>query len=267
MRQSDREPPRDTRGILLPRQAQQHLTLHRDAPPAELAACVEWVWGVQWDLPEGTVHRQQTLPAPCVHLVFEDGGFFVHGPGTKRFEATLRGRGWVRGVRFRPAGFRAFTQRSLRELADRVVPAHTWLVDAPPSPSSFEASHDTLLAYLRANGPAPDPKLALANELVDAAQREGGALRVEGLAEQAGISTRSRHRLFADYVGVSTKWVVRRARVLEAAERVARGERVDWAPLAVELGYSDQAHLIRDFHAQVGSTPSEYARRCRAPSR
>jgi hypothetical protein len=39
---------------------------------------------------------------------------------------------------------------------------------------------------------------------------------------------------------------------------------VAWAALALELGYHDQAHLIRDFKAQVGFTPAAYAERCAA---
>ena len=50
----------------------------------------------------------------------------------------------------------------------------------------------------------------------------------------------------------------------EAAERVAAGAPVVWAALAVELGYHDQAHLIRDFKAQIGFTPAVYAGRCAA---
>ena len=65
-------------------------------------------------------------------------------------------------------------------------------------------------------------------------------------------------------VGVGPKWIVRRSRVQDAAERVARGETVDWAGIAQELGYHDQAHLIRDFREQVGSTPAAYARQCGA---
>jgi len=34
-----------------------------------------------------------------------------------------------------------------------------------------------------------------------------------------------------------------------------------YADLALELGYSDQAHFVRDFKAIVGVTPAVYARR------
>jgi hypothetical protein len=40
--------------------------------------------------------------------------------------------------------------------------------------------------------------------------------------------------------GVGPKWIVRRSRVPEAAERVARGEPVGWVGVAQELGYHDQ---------------------------
>ena len=33
---------------------------------------------------------------------------------------------------------------------------------------------------------------------------------------------------------------------------------VNWAPLAAELGYADQAHLTRDFTATIGVPPTRY---------
>jgi AraC-like DNA-binding protein len=54
--------------------------------------------------------------------------------------------------------------------------------------------------------------------------------------------------------------VIRRYRLLEAAEAVRHGETVSWADLATTLGYSDQAHLIRDFRTAIGRTPASYAR-------
>jgi AraC-like DNA-binding protein len=66
-------------------------------------------------------------------------------------------------------------------------------------------------------------------------------------------------RLFSDYVGVSPKWVMRRARLHEAAQRTDSGELVDWAQLAADLGYADQAHLTRDFTSTLGMSPTRYS--------
>ena len=40
-----------------------------------------------------------------------------------------------------------------------------------------------------------------------------------------------------------------------------RGGSIDWAGLAAELGYADQAHFTRDFTAMVGESPTVYAER------
>ena len=66
-------------------------------------------------------------------------------------------------------------------------------------------------------------------------------------------------RLFAEYTGVSPKWVMRRARLHDAAQRADGGGEVDWALLAADLGYADQAHLTRDFTATIGVPPALYA--------
>ena len=52
--------------------------------------------------------------------------------------------------------------------------------------------------------------------------------------------------------------MLERIRLHEAAERMAEGEG-DWAALALDLGYFDQAHFIKAFKAVVGRSPAEYA--------
>ncbi|WP_406021827.1 hypothetical protein OH802_21345 [Nocardioides sp. NBC_00850] len=55
------------------------------------------------------------------------------------------------------------------------------------------------------------------------------------------------------------KWIVQRFRVLEVAARAHSGE-VDWAAVAAELDFSDQAHLVRTFRDVVGAPPATYAK-------
>lgn len=269
MRQRTDPRESDSKGILRPAHGIDRFELHRDDPPDSLAPFVDRLWSVRWTLDEGETFEQETLPYPCAHLVYEESQLRVHGPGTRRFKATLRGHGWVAGVKFSPAGFFAFARAPLRSLVDRVALAEELLAKPlrcePSELSSPSRAIVSLCDALSSLDPAHDPMIARVNELVRVAQEDGTILRVEGLASRAGISARSLHRLFEKYVGVSSKWIVRRARVQGAADRVARGESVDWAAVAAELGYSDQAHLIRDFRAQIGVTPAAYARSCRAP--
>lgn len=42
---------------------------------------------------------------------------------------------------------------------------------------------------------------------------------------------------------------------------LAAGDPVDWAGLALDLGYTDQPHLVRDLTALFGEPPTHYARR------
>ena len=57
-------------------------------------------------------------------------------------------------------------------------------------------------------------------------------------------------------VGASPKWVMRRARLQEAAMRAEHGGHVDWAALAADLDCADQAHLTCDFTATIGVPPA-----------
>ncbi len=76
---------------------------------------------------------------------------------------------------------------------------------------------------------------------------------------------RALERLFRRQIGLPPKTVIRRFRVQQAAARVAAGEAIAWTALAHDLGYCDQAHFIREFKAQTGRTPTQYAAWCAGP--
>jgi AraC-like DNA-binding protein len=59
---------------------------------------------------------------------------------------------------------------------------------------------------------------------------------------------------------LESKWVINRYRLHEALERLHMGASVNWTDLALELGYFDQSHFIRDFRSLVGYSPVQYAR-------
>jgi AraC-like DNA-binding protein len=97
--------------------------------------------------------------------------------------------------------------------------------------------------------------------------KERDIRKVADLAARYRVNERTLQRLFARYVGVSPKWVIQRYRLHEAAEQLAAQESLDQAALALELGYSDQAHFVRDFKSIIGLSPAAYARSARAQKR
>ncbi|WP_225845723.1 helix-turn-helix domain-containing protein [Streptomyces sp. HPF1205] len=264
------------RGVLRPDAAASVVELRRHPPAPELAPYVEFYWNPRWDLRGRPDHEQKVLAHPSVHLVLEDVGPLVYGVQRALFVRVLRGAGQVFGVKFRPGGFRPFTVGPVVDLLDRTVPAEQLLsarfgADAGARVASLSpavlalddlgamaALADRFLLGLLPSL-TPDPRVAEVADLVARITGRPHSFRVDDLARQLGIPVRRLQRLFAQYVGASPKWVLRRARLHEAAARADEGPGVDWAALAADLGYADQAHLTRDFAAAVGTPPARYA--------
>ncbi|MGQ0842166.1 DUF6597 domain-containing transcriptional factor [Actinokineospora sp.] len=254
------------RGVLGARVARTKFVLRKVAPSAELAPFVEYHWMVSWDLRGEPPFTQQVVPHPNVHLVFQAEGTRLYGVLRGRFTRTLTGRGQVLGVRFHPGGFRPWLGERVSSLTDRTVSATEFFgvagteepVVSAPDEAGMVAAAEVFLGPFR---PRPDPVVAQVRELVSGIAADVGLTRVDAVARSAGLTVRSLQRLFSEYVGVGPKWVIRRFRMHEAATRAEGGDGPDWAALAAELGYSDQAHFTREFTATIGVSPARYADR------
>lgn len=233
-----------------------------------LADLVEHFWSVSWDLRGQAPVIRETLPHPSVHLVIEEGRSGLTGVSTARFVRRLEGRGRALGVKFRPGCFRPFWGRSVRELTDQVLPLRTAFgadgeaLEAAVLMCGEDSAAEVALAeaFLSARLPPPDAKAQFVREVVARMLVDRELTQAETVAREAGISLRSLQRLFQEYVGVSPKWVIQRYRLHEAMERLEANQPLDLPGLALELGFSDQAHFIKAFKAFLGRTPGQYAR-------
>jgi AraC-like DNA-binding protein len=255
-------------GVLHAKTAAARFTLSRYPSPAGLAPFVDFCWMIRWDLRGQPPHEQAILPHPNVNLAFEATGAAVFGVDTRIFTRRLSGEGKALGIRFRPGGFRPFYSKPVCSLNDCVVPARRLFGQAADEAcaqvmadtAGDAAMIEAAAALLRGLRPAADPVAEQVAGLTALITRDQGLYRVAQLAEASGLTERRLQRMFADYVGVSPKWVMRRARLHEAALRAEAGGQasVNWAALAAELGYADQAHLTRDFTATIGVPPTHY---------
>ncbi|UJW34983.1 helix-turn-helix domain-containing protein [Saccharothrix sp. AJ9571] len=232
----------------------QRLSFPRPSPA--LARYVDRFWVVSWDYDEP--YRQLIVPRPNVHLVFNrSGGAYVNGVWSGHRIKVLEGSDGVFGVAFRPGCFRPFLGRSVSELTDTTVDASTVFHGEVPDSPSVAAVEEFLLAQR----PAADARADLAVDAVNLIIAKPEITRVALLADALGMNARALQRLFAEHVGIGPKWVIRRYRLHEVTERLSAGSVVDWAALAAELGYADQAHFTRDFKSMFGESPTHYAER------
>lgn len=255
------------KGMVSPRAFHQRFRLNRYQPCAELSGVLDHHWIVEWDLRGQPPYVQRTLPYPCVNLVFDRRQTGVFGVVSGAFETTLAEAGRVIGLRFRPGAFRAFFGKPVHLLTDKVLPASTLLgcTDAEAEDSVLGAQDDAGMvsaaeALLLRVLPQPDRQVERIHAILQMLEQDIGLTQVRDLARRAGSSERTLQQLFANYVGVTPKWVICRYRLHEAADKLAGGEPVDLVELANQLGYFDQAHFTRDFRKLVGKAPAEYRR-------
>ena len=226
-------------------------------PDEDLAPWVERLWTASWEYAEP--YGQKIVPLPQVHVsAVNDDPLRVVGPRSRHMVRELSGRGSVVGAAFRPGVFRALADGPVGALVDREVE----VADVGALAGEPRWAGD-MAAWLRARLPAEGPGRAAreAGELVARIAADPTIARVDRLAAAAGLGMRSLQRLFSEHVGPGPKWVIRRYRLQEVVDRLEAGTRVDWADLAAELGYADQAHLSRDFADLFGEPPTWYARR------
>lgn len=172
----------------------------------------------------------------------------------------------VVGVHFKPGGAAPFLGIPAGELEDghasldalwgtRAGRLRERLLESPTRDERIRLIEAFLLERASRRAHHPDVALALA------AIEERSVARVAELCARTGLSAKRLIALFRDEVGMAPKtfWRIRRfqAALRDLRER-ARSPGA--SGVATDLGYFDQAHMIRDFRAFTGFTPRTYLR-------
>jgi AraC-like DNA-binding protein len=259
------------------------MRFYHQVPTAPLSEFVELLW-----LYEGYHQPHQMerlLPDGSMELVINlnDDQVRVYDPRDIGKFQTLRGsvvvgahseffvidtaeQHTVAGVHFRPGGAFPFLGLPAGELHNMQVSLEDlWgrpagrlrerLLDAPTAQAKFRILEQTLLAQAAARLQR-HPAVAFALREFHGLPHTRTIADVTG---QIGLSAKRFIQVFSGEVGLTPKLFCRVRRFQRVLRRIGAGRPVEWAAVALDCGYFDQAHFIRDFRAFSGINPSTYA--------
>jgi AraC-like DNA-binding protein len=244
---------------------------------------VRGLWGFE-ERP-GAVTRRVEGPDASVVVVLSFGnewriaGSYEPGTPLGRFTSFVAGfhpttvvtehDGWSAGlqVSLAPPAAHALLGTSLDELARRTEPLDAVLAGAdllverlaslPGWDERLDLLEEWLARRLAGWRPADDGVAYAWARLAET----GGRLRTGALADELGWSRGRLAARFRERVGVAPKTAARLLRFERAAALLEREPPPAWVEVALACGYYDQSHLVNEFRAITGSTPSAWARR------
>jgi AraC-like DNA-binding protein len=258
------------------------MRLIRYRPAAPLDTYVECFWWSQRDDPQ--MSCEHMLPSGGVQLLFalHDAQIvcmpsssyaepmvwsrgLVRGPQWNYFVSGPKPRGAVAGVSFRPGAAGALLGVPITELTDRHVTVDAlWgarglalrerLLAAGEPQSVFRMLEQDLTTRLeRPLLINPAVAHALASHSIGWVPS-----RIAEIQRESGYSPRHFIALFRAAVGLTPKHYYRVKRFTAVLRHLASGEAAHLADLAASVGYSDQAHMTREFREFAGITPRQY---------
>ncbi|MET0551157.1 MAG: AraC family transcriptional regulator [Xanthomonas sp.] len=228
----------------------------RDAPTA-LRDRLRCSWRFRQG--EADTAATQVLPDGCVDLIWDGRALFVAGPDRRATDATVAPGSVLTGVRLAAGAGASLLGVPLHAIADqRVALEALWDGQGRHWQARLEDAADPLAALhaLCASRPLQaDPAMAwLFAQLADTTPP-----RLAALTRALGISERTLRRRSHDAFGYGTKTLERILR-LQRFLGLAR-HRPNLTAAALDAGYGDAPHLVRDSRQLTGLSPRELVQR------
>ncbi|RYC48008.1 helix-turn-helix domain-containing protein [Pectobacterium zantedeschiae] len=101
---------------------------------------------------------------------------------------------------------------------------------------------------------------SITTSIVRAMVQQKGNIRIDQLETLTGYTCRTIQRQFRQDTGLSPKAFSRILRCQSALNSIHSQEDISFSNLAVDLGFSDQSHFLREFKKFVSTTPCDYQR-------
>jgi AraC-like DNA-binding protein len=197
--------------------------------------------------------------------VFKDA--WVTGLQERAFITASGGRAWLCGARLTVEGAYRLFSVAPRELANTIVEldalhgaAARAMVDAVRNAPTAHERLNVLGEYVVERAGRDCRWDGAVEWAVDRISATRGCVTVRSLAREIGWSREHLHRRFVHQVGLAPKTCAQLARFHATLLALERHSDDGLAAAAQRLGYSDQAHLAREFRAIAGTTITDYRR-------
>jgi AraC-like DNA-binding protein len=249
------------------------------APIPELRPIVECIWTLESEPGEAGGQVEPVLPDGCPELVMQFGDCFerVFSDGTCEPQSeilfagqltnqiALRPTGTVAtlGVRFRPGSAAAILHMPQQPLHGTTLGVDVLdsrlsgeLASIRDGSRSLGDAIDAIQGYLRARLDSKwlDPRVLAAVRMI---RRHHGQVGMDDVARRVEMTRRHLERRFDRTVGISPKRLARIVR-FQHALRMLQRPTSSGAATALECGYADQPHFIRDFTELAGCPPGAH---------
>ena len=257
-----------------------HVTEYKPAPALE--PYVEWYWHGHFNKSASGTKSWQVLPSGYVELILhltdlhcallrkdkytQSPDYTIIGLQTSPYIVNFEAHVNVFGIRFKPEGIHTvfgipsslFTgnyedmtmvlDRSFKNFAEQMR-------DTEGIPSMRNLADTYLHNMLIKNNRRMPDYINRAAELI---RTSGGNVRMEDLSSEVCISLRQLQRGFKQKLGISPKHYQRIFRIIEMHRLLEKQHSVNFTKVSHQLGYTDQAHFIREFKSITGEKPTFY---------
>ena len=186
----------------------------------------------------------------------------VAGPSTRAHVARLDHHLGYVGIRLRLEYARLYLGAHLAGMTDGVLEGPDAIKIVPRIEACLEPAGSARALSIRLRRVVADlaeagaPAGRRVRAIFDALHAGGGRLSVADLASITGVDERTIRRDVKDHCGLGPKVLARVLQFRRAVRLFRAGGGNGASDIALEAGYSDQAHMIRSFRDFGGFTPS-----------
>ncbi len=250
-------------------------------PSGILANYIQYYWVLESDVSEGRIW-ERVIPTTNIELMFHYKNPFVSqknsGPAASQprsfmsglkndfVDVSTNGDSGVIAVSFYPFGACNFFRFPMLEIEDKTadlsdidnagfILIEEQLYESRNLHERIALIEKYLLTRFR---PVASYDLRLMKEGLRLLNSRKGQLEIQSLSSHLCLTEKSLQRKFNTFIGKSPKKFARIVRFQEIIRCLSENSNRSLTEIAMDNGYFDQAHFIRDFKSLSGFSPKEF---------